>query len=119
MFSTKRRFPRGAALISALGVGTLILTACNNSTAAAEDGGGLGTAEEHVQITMMSNDAFAQTWQDQLVPEVNKKYPYIDVTIDSTPYDSLLAKGLLNGTSPDPDYDRGHRSWPTPACCWT
>lgn len=105
MFSTKRRFPRGAALISALGVGTLILTACNNSTAAAEDGGGLGTAEEHVQITMMSNDAFAQTWQDQLVPEFNKKYPYIDVTIDSTPYDSLLAKGLLNGTSPDPDYD--------------
>lgn len=103
--SQTQRFPRGSALTGIASIGALLLTACGGPAASPEDGGGLGTAEEHVQITMMSNDAFAQTWQDQLVPEFNKKYPYIDVTIDSTPYDSLLAKGLLNGTSPDPDYD--------------
>ena len=60
------------------------LTACSGDDGGtASDGGGLGTAEKHVKITMMSNDAFAQQWQEQLVPEFNKKYPYIDVTIDS------------------------------------
>ncbi|WP_348789025.1 sugar ABC transporter substrate-binding protein [Leifsonia sp. NPDC080035] len=83
------------------------LTACSGEDGGtkAADGGGLGTAEKHVAITMMSNDAFAQQWQEQLVPEFNKKYPYIDVTIDSTPYDDLLAKGMLNGTDTDPQYD--------------
>lgn len=86
----------------------IALTGCSagGTTASTKtDGGGLGTAAKHVKITMMSNDAFAQAWQEQLVPEFNKKYPYVDVTIDSTPYDDLLAKGMLNGTSTDPQYD--------------
>lgn len=103
--SHARRWPRGSVLTGVAGIGALLLTACGGPPTSDTDGDGLGTADHHVQITMMSNDAFAQTWQDKLVPEFNKKYPYIDVTIDSTPYDSLLAKGLLNGTSSDPDYD--------------
>ncbi|MFC9559962.1 ABC transporter substrate-binding protein [Agromyces sp. NPDC056965] len=84
----------------------LALSACSGSNdAPAADGGGLGTADQHVEITMMSNDAFAQVWQEQLVPEFNEKYPYIDVTIDSIPYTELLAKGMLNGTDVDPEYD--------------
>ncbi|QPZ39355.1 ABC transporter substrate-binding protein [Paramicrobacterium chengjingii] len=98
-------FRRAASVVVVAAVGVSALTACGSSSDAAEDGGGLGTADKHVKITMMSNDAFAETWQEQLVPEFNKAYPYIDVTIDSTPYDSLLAKGMLNGTSPDPEYD--------------
>jgi len=84
------------------------LSACGTSANTGDkavDGGGLGTAKNHVKITMMSNDAFAQQWQEKLVPEFNKDFPYIDVTIDSTPYDNLLAKGLLNGVSKNPDYD--------------
>ena len=107
------RTPRVRRLlgIAAVAATAVALTACGTSgsdstaTPAAIDGGGLGTADKHVKITMMSNDAFAQVWQKQLVPEFNKKYPYIDVTIDSTPYDDLLAKGMLNGTDPDPQYD--------------
>jgi ABC-type glycerol-3-phosphate transport system substrate-binding protein len=97
--------------IVAVAAATVALSACGtsggDSTAkpAALTGGGLGTADKHVKITMMSNDAFAQAWQTKLVPEFNKTYPYIDVTIDSTPYDNLLAKGMLNGTDPDPQYD--------------
>jgi len=106
------RIPRVSRVLGmvAVAAAAVALTACvpsgdDGATPAAKDGGGLGTADKHVKITMMSNDAFAQAWQTQLVPEFNKKYPYIDVTIDSTPYDDLLAKGMLNGTDPDPQYD--------------
>lgn len=99
--------PRRVVLVAAIGVTALVLSACGTAAApkSAVHGGGLGTAKNHVKITMMSNDAFAQQWQQKLVPEFNKDYPYIDVTIDSTPYDNLLAKGLLNGVSKSPDYD--------------
>lgn len=103
--SNRSRSIRKTVLAGVAGLGVVALTACGAQSPAPEGGGGLGTAEQHVKITMMSNDAFAETWQDKLVPEFNKEFPYIDVTIDSTPYDSLLAKGLLNGTSPDPEYD--------------
>lgn len=104
--NTRRASLRRSATAGIAGISIITLAACG-STAATEpqDGGGLGTAEEPVEITMMSNDAFAETWQEQLVPEFNKAYPHIKVTIDSTPYDSLLAKGMLNGTSPTGDYD--------------
>lgn len=105
--SRYQKTSRHALLAGAVGLSMIALTACSGggSPDAPADGGGLGTAEEHVQITMMSNDAFAKQWQDELVPEFNKKFPYIDVTIDSTPYTELLAKGLLDGTSTDPVYD--------------
>ncbi|WP_223692481.1 ABC transporter substrate-binding protein [Leifsonia poae] len=95
-------FAAGAAVLS-----LMAFTACSGTseTPAKVDGGGVGTAAKHVKITMMANDAFAQQWQDQLVPEFNKEFPYIDVTIDSVPYDELLAKGMLNGTATDPQYD--------------
>ncbi|MGN6425440.1 MAG: ABC transporter substrate-binding protein [Leifsonia sp.] len=100
------RVRRLLGIAAALTATAAALTACSGDDGGtASDGGGLGTAEKHVKITMMSNDAFAQQWQEQLVPEFNKKYPYIDVTIDSTPYDDLLAKGMLNGTDTDPQYD--------------
>ncbi|WP_350348881.1 sugar ABC transporter substrate-binding protein [Agromyces sp. G08B096] len=97
---------RAVALGIAVAASLTALTACSPSGGdPSPGGGGLGTAEEHVEITMMSNDAFAQQWQDELVPEFNKAYPYIDVTIDAIPYTELLAKGLLNGTDTDPEYD--------------
>lgn len=100
---------RGARLVAIVGVAAVsmvALTACGSGKDEPEaGGGGVGTADKHVKITMMSNDAFAQQWQDTLVPEFNKAYPYIDVTIDAVPYTELLAKGLLNGTDPDPQYD--------------
>lgn len=105
--ATRRRRWRRSALLSSAMIGSIVaLTACSGGADQPDAaGGGLGTAERHVEITMMSNDAFAQQWQDELVPEFNKKYPYIDVTIDAIPYTELLAKGLLNGTDADPEYD--------------
>ncbi|PDQ36206.1 MAG: sugar ABC transporter substrate-binding protein [Candidatus Lumbricidophila eiseniae] len=102
------RHGRLIAVAAAAALSLLILTACDGSGAketSAADGGGVGTAAAHVKITMMANDAFAQQWQDKLVPEFNKEFPYIDVIIDSVPYTELLAKGMLNGTDPDPQYD--------------
>lgn len=101
------RVRRLSGLVAAAAAAAVVLSACSGADTKepAADGGGLGTADKHVKITMMSNDAFAQAWQEQLVPEFTKKYPYIDVTIDSTPYDDLLAKGMLNGTDADPEYD--------------
>lgn len=102
-----RQVPSGKRLMAAaIGLSLVALGGCgSDSGSPSEDGGGLGTAEQHVKITMMANDAFAKQWQDKLVPEFNKDFPYIDVTIDATPYEGLLAKGMLNGTSTDPQYD--------------
>src|SRR6218665_3277589 len=106
--SVHMRCGRLIAVAGATALSLLVFTACGGSGAqetSAVDGGGLGTAAAHVKITMMANDAFAQQWQDKLVPEFNKEFPYIDVIIDSVPYTELLAKGMLNGTDPDPQYD--------------
>jgi ABC-type glycerol-3-phosphate transport system substrate-binding protein len=93
-------------MAAVIGLSLVALSGCGSDPGSpSKDGGGLGTADQHVKITMMANDAFAKQWQEKLVPEFNKDFPYIDVTIDSTPYESLLAKGMLNGTSPDPEYD--------------
>lgn len=105
--SKNQKMPRHAELACVVALSMFAVSACSggSSQGAPVEGGGLGTAEEPVQITMMSNDAFAKQWQDQLVPEFNKQFPHIEVTIDSTPYTELLAKGLLDGTSTDPTYD--------------
>lgn len=99
------------ALAGAVILSVFALTACSSGAASTTGtgpklvGGGVGTASSHVKITMMSNDAFAQQWQTTLVPEFNKEYPNIDVTIDPVPYTDLLAKALLNGTDSNPQYD--------------
>ncbi|MFF1875558.1 hypothetical protein [Kitasatospora herbaricolor] len=76
---TQRRPKRLLAVAGAAALSLIALTACTGAGSgdkpAAVDGGGIGTAKKHVKITMMSNDVFAQLWQDQLVPEFNMEFP--------------------------------------------
>lgn len=66
---------------------------------------GLGTAADPVEIHMIANEAFANQWQQNMVPEFQKVFPHINVVIDGVPYAELLAKSLLDATGPDPFYD--------------
>ncbi len=74
-------------------------------TAAVAQDNGLGTAESPVEVRMIANEAFANQWQTLMVPEFNKHYPNIKVTIDGVPYVELLAKSMLDATGPSPTYD--------------
>ncbi|MCX7567957.1 sugar ABC transporter substrate-binding protein [Sulfitobacter sp. F26169L] len=65
----------------------------------------LGTPEEPIELRFLANESFAATWQKTLVPEFNKIYPNINVTIDGVPYPEHLAKLMLDATSANPDYD--------------
>ncbi|MCZ4292000.1 ABC transporter substrate-binding protein [Hoeflea alexandrii] len=73
------------------------------TSAKAQDG--LGTADSPVEVRIMANEAFASTWQTMLVPEFNKVFPNVQVTFDGVPYAELLAKMMLDATSPEPEYD--------------
>ncbi|MCO5070474.1 MAG: sugar ABC transporter substrate-binding protein [Rhizobiaceae bacterium] len=66
---------------------------------------GLGTPEQPVEVRMIANEAFANQWQTLMVPEFNKSYPNVKVTIDGVPYVELLAKSMLDATGPSPTYD--------------
>jgi multiple sugar transport system substrate-binding protein len=66
---------------------------------------GLGTPDKPVEVRMIANEAFANQWQTLMVPEFNKKYPNVKVTIDGVPYVELLAKSMLDATGPSPTYD--------------
>lgn len=66
---------------------------------------GLGTPDKPVEVRMIANEAFASQWQTLMVPEFNKHYPNIKVTIDGVPYVELLAKSMLDATGPSPTYD--------------
>ncbi|MEV4380720.1 sugar ABC transporter substrate-binding protein [Streptosporangium sp. NPDC049644] len=106
-----RRSLRLTAAAAALG---LTITACGSTASeVSADGGGLGTAENPVSIRVIANDAFAKQWQDQLVPEFNKKYPNIKVSVDGVPYNDQLPKTMLELTGPTPTYDvvLGDDSW--------
>ncbi|MFZ2100694.1 MAG: sugar ABC transporter substrate-binding protein [Oricola sp.] len=83
--------------------GSLVLAAAPLVSAQAQDG--LGTADSPVEVRIMANEAFANTWQTLLVPEFNKAYPNVKVIFDGVPYTELLAKMMLDSTSPDPEYD--------------
>lgn len=83
--------------------GSLVLAAGSLSSAQAQEG--VGTAENPVKVRIMANEAFANTWQTLLVPEFNKVYPHVRVVFDGVPYTELLAKMMLDATSPDPEYD--------------
>ncbi|MED7925831.1 sugar ABC transporter substrate-binding protein [Nonomuraea sp. LP-02] len=94
---------RLVAAVSAIG---LSLAACGSATEEVPaDGGGLGSASAPVSIRVIANDAFAKQWQDQLVPEFNKKYPSIKVTVDGIPYNDQLAKTMLELTGTTATYD--------------
>ena len=75
------------------------------AAAATGDGGGLGTPDAPVSIRMIANDAFAKLWQTVLVPEFNKRYPHIRLTIDGVTYSEQLTKTLLDLTGVNPSYD--------------
>lgn len=66
---------------------------------------GLGEPGAPVEIHMIANEAFANQWQENMVPEFQKVYPNVEVIIDGVPYSELLAKSLLDATGPDPFYD--------------
>lgn len=93
---------RGRRVLQAL-AGSLIAVATPISQAAASDA--LGTPESPVEIKIMANEAFANSWQTVLVPEFNKVFPNVKVSIDGVPYTELLAKMMLDSTSPEPEYD--------------
>lgn len=99
---TKARLSRRTVLG---GLATVAASAISWDSYAAGDGGGLGTAEKPVAIRMIANDAFSKLWQDKLVPEFNKHYPHIQVTIDGVPYAQQLTKTLLDLTGASPSYD--------------
>lgn len=83
--------------------GILIMAMMPLTSAKAQDG--LGTADSPVEVRIMANEAFASTWQTMLVPEFNKVFPNVQVTFDGVPYAELLAKMMLDATSPEPEYD--------------
>lgn len=97
------RLPRRAVVGAAAAVAVSAIT--QRAGAAPADGGGLGTAEAPISIRMIANDAFAKMWQTTLVPEFNKRYPHIKVTIDGVTYSEQLTKTLLDLTGASPSYD--------------
>lgn len=66
---------------------------------------GLGAPGSTVEVHMIANEAFANQWAEQMVPEFQKAYPHINEVIDGVPYTELLAKSMLDATGPDPIYD--------------
>src|SRR5690606_22829621 len=98
-----RRISRRATML--MGAAALVAHGLGSVPAKAQDGGGLGTPEAPVNLRIMADAAYGNAWQEVMVPEFNKKYPNIKVTIDPVPYTELLAKQMLDATSSDPVYD--------------
>lgn len=101
--SKATHLPRRAILGGTAALAASAIT--HRASAAPSDGGGLGTPEAPVSIRMIANDAFAKMWQTVLIPEFNKLYPHIKVTIDGAPYAEQLTKTLLDLTGANPNYD--------------
>jgi multiple sugar transport system substrate-binding protein len=95
---------RKGAVVGMLAAASIVVTGCAGP-AAAPEGGGVGTADKPVSVRMIANEAFANQWQTQMVPEFNKKFPNIKVQIDGVPYAELLAKSMLDQTGAKPTYD--------------
>ncbi|MGO4840193.1 hypothetical protein AB4144_48895, partial [Rhizobiaceae sp. 2RAB30] len=87
------------------GAATAVVSLSLGTSGARAQDNGLGTAEQPVEVRMIANEAFASQWQTLMVPEFNKHYPNIKVTIDGVPYVELLAKSMLDATGPSPTYD--------------
>lgn len=92
-----RGIRRAGVAAGAVGLAGLLCT-----SALAE---GLGTASAPIEVRIVGNEAFVKAWQQTLVPEFNKEFPNINVVFDGVPYTELLAKMMLDATSPDPEYD--------------
>ncbi|MEZ5763038.1 MAG: sugar ABC transporter substrate-binding protein [Xanthobacteraceae bacterium] len=66
---------------------------------------GAPAADKPVELRIMANESYANLWRTFLVPEFNKTFKNIKVTIDGVPYAEQLAKMMLDATSPTPSYD--------------
>ncbi|MCW5719782.1 MAG: sugar ABC transporter substrate-binding protein [Devosia sp.] len=96
-----QKIGRRTVVVSGLAV---MAAAALGAGASAQDAG-LGTAEHPVEIRVSANESFANQMQTLVVPEFNKVYPNIKVTVDSVPFVEYLAKAMLDITSPSPLYD--------------
>ena len=104
------RFYRAAGSVSrrallAAAASTAAIAAMTGIVDIAARAEGLGTPEQPIEVRMIANEAFANQWQTLMVPEFNKHFPNIKVTIDGVPYVELLAKSMLDATGPTPTYD--------------
>lgn len=102
----RRHFRRSAVALAVSALTVVSLAACSGgSGATSPEGGGVGTADEPIEIRVLANEAFAKAWQDQLVPEFNKEFPHIEVEVEGVPYSNLLAKSMLDLTGAAPEHD--------------
>lgn len=85
----------GRPLARLIGAGMMLTTALLGTAA----------AQDPVEIRIMAVDAYANSWQNNLVPKFNEVYPNIKVTIDATPGAEMLAKMMLDAVDPNPVYD--------------
>lgn len=94
-------------IVIGLAAATLALTSCASTSP--EPGGSSededSAESQSAEITLIANEAFANSWRDEMLPEFNKHFPDIKVTIDGVPYTELLAKTMLDATSATPEYD--------------
>jgi multiple sugar transport system substrate-binding protein len=102
MTSIETGLPTRRRRVLKLLAGSMMMAAIPMGEAGAD---GLGTPDGPVEIKIMANEAFANNWQTVLVPEFNKVFPNVKVSIDGVPYTELLAKMMLDSTSPQPEYD--------------
>ena len=104
MKALKKEFGKGRqrGLARLLGA-ALAVAAMPLGAAQAQDD--LGTPGHPIEIRVAANDAYANSWQQNLVPLFNKEFPNIKVTIDGVPYAQALTKMMLDATNPTPEYD--------------
>src|SRR6187551_881997 len=105
--SRHARLTRGLAiaLVTVTGVSLAACSSTAPEAVPAVDGGGVGTADKPVTVTMIANQSFAPQWEEKLLPEFNKAFPNINVEIVGVPYDEILTKSMLDLTASTPEYD--------------
>ena len=105
--SRHARLTRGLAiaLVTVTGVSLAACSSTAPEAVPAVDGGGVGTADKPVTVTMIANQSFAPQWEEKLLPEFNKAFPNIKVEIVGVPYDEILTKSMLDLTASTPEYD--------------
>lgn len=100
-FRNAARMSRRALMLAA----TSLVAASSLAGQAAWAQDGLGTPDKPIEIRISANESFSNQLQTVVVPEFNKHFPNIKVTVDGIPYVEYLAKAMLDITSPSPVYD--------------
>ncbi|WP_244622877.1 ABC transporter substrate-binding protein [Microvirga brassicacearum] len=101
MKPSKANMKHGQSMLARVSAAAVLVTA----PVATLHAQGLGSPNAPAEIRIMANEAFASTWQTQLVPEFNKRFPNVKVVIDGVPYAELLPKMMLDAINADPEYD--------------